>query len=112
LLIAIDYVGEGLPAKDTVVATGALQLLDRRQPLLNRITSELPVIGAQSAASARAAINCSEAGLPRSELLRGAVLDRIVSLKIPDDFLCGVLGDRCAISFVHLVYLGFPRRSG
>jgi hypothetical protein len=70
------------------------------------IASHLPVIGAQ------AAINCSEAGFPRSELLRGAVLDRIMSLKIPDDFLCGVLGDRCAISLVHLVYLGFPRRSG
>jgi hypothetical protein len=29
LLIAIDYVGEGLPAKHAVVATDALQLPDR-----------------------------------------------------------------------------------
>lgn len=43
LLIASDYVGEGLPAKHAVVATGALQLTDRRQTRSNSVPSGLPV---------------------------------------------------------------------
>src|SRR4030095_5783961 len=42
--------------------------------------------------------------------LRLAVLCRIVSLKVQNNFLCAVVGNRCAKGFVHLVYLGFPGR--
>jgi len=50
--------------------------------------------------------------LSKERTLRRAVLDRIMSLKVQNDFLSAVVGNRCAKSFVHLVYLGFPRRSG
>jgi len=42
LLIAIDYVGQGLPAKHAVVATGAFQLTDRRLLPSLRDTQALP----------------------------------------------------------------------
>src|SRR5215471_6817512 len=51
-------------------------------------------------------------GLSGECTLRFAVLDRIVSLKVPNNFLCAVVRNRCAKGFIHLDYLGFPGCGG